>query len=136
METRLLKVRLAVRRAHLSPSSKVTHAVPLKHLSPQPHILTGWLYSGAQPHAPMAQEFGKSPALSQQFAVVTVPPDAMQPSSAADGDGLTEGALVGAADGVAVGAGFGVTQPNSRTEAASSRSAAFKQSPITERDAA
>jgi len=84
----------------------------LKHLFPHPHILTGWLYSGAQPHAPMAQEFGKSPALSQQFAVVTVPPDAMQPCSAAEA--VAEGAIdaVGALVGVTVGIeGVGVAVP-------------------------
>lgn len=40
----------------------------------QLHVLTSWLSSGEQPHAPMAQLSGKSSALRQQRAVLSVPP--------------------------------------------------------------
>lgn len=36
--------------------------------------MTSWLSSGEQPHAPMAQLSGKSSALRQQRAVLSVPP--------------------------------------------------------------
>jgi hypothetical protein len=50
--------------------------------SPQSQVLTSWLSPGPQPHAPIRQEFGKSPVEVQQNDVATVPPDSVQAVSA------------------------------------------------------
>jgi hypothetical protein len=62
--------------------------MPEKHVpAGQAQVKIWWLLAGEQPHAPMAQEFGKSLADWQQDDVATVPPEPVQPNWAADGCG-------------------------------------------------
>jgi hypothetical protein len=66
-----------------------TQLVPSKHLSiSQSHVLIEWLLDGAHPHAPIRHVFGKSLALPQHSAVVTVPPELVHAVSAALGVGV------------------------------------------------
>ena len=50
----------------------------------QVQVLTVWLLVGAQPQAPVAQLFGKSPVALQQSPLLTWPPVAVQSAAAED----------------------------------------------------
>jgi hypothetical protein len=95
--------------------------------------LTSWLSHGAQPHAPIKHEFGKSPVWPQHKPVVTVPPEFTQSSSASpEGDGLGE--TVGDAEGLGLGVGCASrTHPvtsSAMNAIAASKISFFTQSPI------